>query len=430
MQKIACIFSFQESNWVSCQKIVFNLHKAYQACPNLELKNFNLSHVETTDLAETTKTARDIYDYGADVISFMDHKPHPATLIQVLNGLYLTQKKPKLIFHLFGDFTLFYPNWSLLAPKLEGYEVEFIVASDRQKILVDNMLTRNKALVCPFPVDPKEFYFDESQREKQRKEWGFTNKDVVYLFTGRLSRQKRIKTLIKCFSSEFEKQPHAHLFIYGSPDNIGDPFLGVLDLEGEYFRTFYKVYRELAPEIQGRIHFMGSVPNSDLLKVYQGADVLMNLSVHNDEDYGMSVAEAQHTGLVCALTDWGGLASFAHPDLPQAVQFIPVKFGERTKLVSQIGTKKVLNAFFQNPQPVKRELIVSAAIKKFGMKRAASIIEMAITRKSETFAGFSDLFNRARAAQIASPTDPMFIGSKFTINQLYKDIYSAYVRHN
>jgi glycosyltransferase involved in cell wall biosynthesis len=118
---------------------------------------------------------------------------------------------------------------------------------------------------------------------------------------------------------------------------------------------------------------MGSVPNADLLKVYQGADVFMNLSVHNDEDYGMSVAEAQFVGLPVGLTDWGGLASFHHPELPQATSFIPVKIGKTTKHISIVAVKKTLRTFLENPQNKIRPEISQAARNRFGLEKVTKI---------------------------------------------------------
>ena len=427
MQKIACIFSFQESNWVSCQKIVFNLHKSYHACQDVELSSFNLPHKQGDQSID--KLAQDVASYAPDVLAIIDHKPHPLLLLQSLNLLYEGQKKPKIIFHLFGDFTIFYHHWEKLGPLLEAYQVEFVVASERQKILIDKMFLNNTCTICPFPVDPKDFYHDEELRKKQRKEWNLADEDVAFLFTGRLSRQKRIKTLITSFASEFKNDPKAHLFLYGNQDNIGDLFLGIADLEGEYFRVFYNAYTALPQEIQDRIHFMGQVPNSELLKVYQGADIFMNLSVHNDEDYGMSVAEAQFAGLPVGLTDWGGLASFNHEDLAQATSFIPVKIGKRSKQVSITGAKLTMRNFYLNPQTEMRAAISSAANQKFGLSKATTIIEKILAKDSAHFNGFTPLFKRAALANLMSSASPMYVNNDLTLNQLYRDIYSSYVRN-
>ena len=244
-----------------------------------------------------------------------------------------------MIFHLFGDFTLNFPQWENTAQYLKGFKIEFLVASERQKTLIDRMFLKNSTIICPFPVDSSDFFPDQELRIKQRAEWNLSDKDVAFIFTGRLSRQKRIKTLITSFASEFGSDPHAHLFLYGKEDNIGDPFLGILDDIGEYFRIFYSAYKALPEQIQSRIHFYRQVPNTKLQQIYQGADIFINVSVHNDEDFGMSVAEAQFVGLPAGLTDWGGLASFQHPQIPEATSFIPVRIGKKTKQAQHCKTE-------------------------------------------------------------------------------------------
>jgi glycosyltransferase involved in cell wall biosynthesis len=429
MQKIACVFSFKESSWVSCQKIVFNLHKAYELAPDYKLENINYPHY-ITEFSQAEESARKILHFDPDIISIMDHRPHPQFLFQALAALYKNRKKPKIIFHLFGDFTLYYTQWENLSPLLEGYLVEFIVASERQKILVDKMFKANKNLVCPFPVNPEEFYFSPELREIQRLSWGLKESDVAFLFTGRLSRQKRISTLIATFAQALGSKPKAHLFIYGHPDEIGDPFLGKYEIEGEYFRNFYSVYKALPELIQQRIHFMGSVPNSELLSVYNGADILTNLSVHNDEDYGMSVAEAQFCGLPSMLTDWGGLASFAHPKLGEATTFIPVKITQINKKICRTQVLKAFNELFTNPHQNIRPKLAELARGRFGLEAASGLIHKAIQKKSSSFGGYTELFKQASMAHAISAYKYMYLDNHLYINDLYKNIYSSYVRNN
>lgn len=429
MQKIACLFSFKESNWVSCQKIVFNLLKSYQGSPELELKNFNFSE-SLEGSSDLEKLATEIQKFEPDVISVLDHKPHPVNFFKVLTGLYKEKTKPKILIHVFGDFTLYYAEWARCEELLLGFDVEFIVASDRQKILIDSLLSSKNSVVCPFPVDEKEFFFDQKRRNKQRDDWSLTERDVVFLFTGRLSRQKRIKTLVAEFAAVFENEPHAHLFFYGNPDNIGDPFISRPDIEGEYFRAFYREYESLSTDLQKRIHFMGAVPNSDLLNVYQGADFLVNLSVHNDEDYGMSVAESQFCGLPSILTDWGGLASFQYEEIPEASTFIPVKISSKGKLISRTKTKQALRKCFANHQNVDRTTLAMAARKKFGIERSSEIICKAVKAPARLFDGFSPLFQRAYEANFTfHPLFPNYINEHGKIKKIYKDLYTAYVRN-
>lgn len=429
MQKIACLFSFKESNWVSCQKIVFNLHKSYEFCPDFQLENFNYPH-ETDSPEQLEQTAKKILQFDPDVISIMDHRPHPLHLFMILAPRYRGRKKPKLVFHLFGDFTIYYSSWELLGQLLEGFPVEFLVASDRQKILIDRMFKSNQSVVCPFPVDHQEFFFDPNLRKNQRADWKLKDDDVVFLFTGRLSRQKRIKTLLSTFAEALGEKPNAHLFFYGNPDSIGDPFLGIHELDGEYFRKFYRYYKTLPEHIRSRIHFMGAVPNSQLLSVYAGADVLTNLSVHNDEDYGMSVAEAQFTGLPCLLTDWGGLASFAHESLPEATRYVPVKITRSSKKLDRSEVLKGLGEFHQNPLRSSRLKIAEASKEKFGLRRVSGIVQKTVNASPEAFQGYTQLFDKAALASALGAHQNLYLDRHFYLNKLYHNIYSAYVRNH
>lgn len=428
MQKVACIFSFKMSSWVSCQKIVFNLHKSYQLNSDLTLLNFNYS-VDQNSL-EVLKTAQAIEAARPDTIIILDHKPHPLGLFQLLQN-YLKEKKPRIIFHVFGDFTLYYAHWDKLGKILKGLQVDFVVASHRQKHLLDKFLPENNpAFVCPFPVDKHEFSYNPSLRKLQRKEWGLSDDDYAFVFAGRLSRQKRIHTLIRAFHDFLEgsKAKNAHLYLYGSTDHVGDQFVGKWEMEGEYFRKIFRIYRALPESTQNKIHFMGSVPNVELKAVYQGADMLVNLSVHNDEDYGMSVAEAQCSGLPAIITDWGGLASFYNNKMPEAVQLVPVKIGQHSKLIHYQGIVDALTESFKRNKKENRNHVSLSALERFGVEAGHRIINEIIAHKGEPFTEFTPFFKKVVKNYLFTATP--YIDDYKNINKLYREIYSSYVRSN
>lgn len=78
-------------------------------------------------------------------------------------------------------------------------------------------------------------------------------------------------------------------------------------MPNQFFGKARGLFQELPTSIQKRIFFKGSVPHKDLNLFYNAADLFVSLSLHHDEDFGMSVAEAMATGLPCVLTDWGGI---------------------------------------------------------------------------------------------------------------------------
>lgn len=428
MQKVACLFSFKLSSWVSCQKIVFNLHKAYQLDKNLELLNFNYSIDQLPH--EWSATAEEIAASEPDIIVILDHKPHPLHILQQI--FQLMGRKPRIIFHIFGDFTLYYPQWDKLGVLLDGFQVDFIVASERQKHLIDKFLPDNsKCTVCPFPVDKTEFFYNPALRTLQRKEWGLQNDEFAFVFTGRLSRQKRIHSLLTLFAEALTitKSKNVHLYLFGAPDHVGDPFVGKWDAECEYFRKINKIYRSLPKEIQAKIHFMGSVPNSELKAVYQGADMLVNLSVHNDEDYGMSVAEAQCSGLPAILTDWGGLAGFYHDQLPEATQYIDVVIGSRNKLIDTRAVVKALVNTINSPKFDKRKELAELSYNKVGVEASAKIVKELIANEPEKFTEFSGFFTKFLQTYLFTQ-NPYFNPTTRELNSHYRKIYSSYVRDN
>lgn len=416
------------SSWVSCQKIVFNLHKSYQLNKKLELLNFNYSVDQTQD--EIITVAKTIVEARPEVLLILDHKPHPLAILQVvLPLLEKEQLKPRIVFHVFGDFTLFYAHWSKLGKLLKGYQVDFVVASDRQKHLIDKFLPDPiSSHVCPFPVDKSEFSFSQSVRKMQRKEWGLKDDEMAFVFTGRLSRQKRTHTLLTAFSEFMEKSgtDKAHLYLYGNTDSIGDQFVGKWEVEGEYFRKVNKVYRSLPLHVQEKIHFMGGVPNAELRGVYQGADMLVNLSVHNDEDYGMSVAEAQCSGMPSILTDWGGLASFEHQDLPEAVKFIPVKIGTKSKIIHYQSVVLAMEEALKKGPFTNREVIAEKALNRFGVEACSKIVTNILNSETEKFTSFTDFFDKVYVN--FSLTETPYITVSKNINLLYRELYSSYVR--
>jgi glycosyltransferase involved in cell wall biosynthesis len=279
-------------------------------------------------------------------------------------------------------------------------------------------------------VKAQEFFFDAAERKKQRKDWGVKDDDIVFTFTGRISRQKRTHLLLKSFDEAVrrENSRNSHLFIYGQPDHIGDVFLGVWEQENEYFRKIHRIYMELPESTRSRIHFMGNIPNSELRQVYAGADYLVNLSVHNDEDYGMSVAEAQMSGLPSILTDWGGLASFAHPELPEATRFLKVSLGMRTKMISREEVIEALGHAMKSPRISNREKLVGLSRERFSTEAVTHRISRMLSETSPAFVAFNEFHSMiSRRLEFGKP---VYITKEHRIHPIYRKLYSAYVRNS
>jgi glycosyltransferase involved in cell wall biosynthesis len=154
----------------------------------------------------------------------------------------------------------------------------------------------------------------------------------------------------------------------------------------------------------------------------------VNLSVHNDEDYGMSVAEALCSGIPAILTDWGGLASFRLEQMPEASTYIPVQIGERNKLIDYASVVAALQASLEAGHFQEREKLSRLAIERFGIQAVEEIVRTVLTTTPEPFTKFTAFFEyiagRVRLKQ------GLYLTTKQTISKLYREIYSSYVRNH
>lgn len=427
MKKVACIFSGKPSGWVSCQTIVSNLVQAYvNAFGRNCIEAFNYEEFSTD--VEVWQLADKIKDYSPDCIVFLDHNPHPLRLFKAILPLYEGKKVPKIVFHVFGDFTIFLEEWAALGAYLEKVEVLFFAASERQKMLINGFLKKNDVVVCPFPMESGSFGVFPDLRKSQRESWGNKDKDHIFVYTGRLSSQKRILTLLKLFEKTFSSQENAYLYLFGFPDSLGDPFLGKNEVDGEYFRKYYKYYESFPRPLRNRVKFMGHVPRKELVSVYNGADTFISLSVHNDEDYGMSVAEAQSCGLYSILTDWGGFSDFESVLIKEAVRFVPVKIGLRNKLISNSVAEKMMMLRFEQGTNIDRRQLSLESFQRFGIERVATIISENVLSNNVPFSGFSELFYQVVGQlKVFQPRFP-YVDIERKLNKLYRAIYANYVR--
>ena len=425
MQKIALIYSFKPSSWVSCQKIVSNLVKAYKLMDHAyEIQEF--SFVEGMDGFEFHNSFISVRDYKPDYIIFLDHKPHPLYYLDFLSKEFKeTGQKPKFIFHLYGDFTLNFNEWRAIEKSIKNHEVLWYVASPRQKKLIAEFIPAEQIEICPFPVDPTEFYVDTKIREQARKKYKWEKDECIFIFTGRLSRQKRIHQLIETFAQfSAETNAKAKLVLVGDTDKLGEPWLFKGEWEYEYYHFLQKVMSKIPKHLHSKIEFHGFKPNKELLHYYNAADCLVNISVHNDEDYGMTCAEAQACGLPAILTDWAGFSGF-NLDIPNAVRYVPVRLTPQAK---QIKLSKLMDDFkatVEGPR-LDRKKIAEKSLVWTSVDNAYSIVSQNI-KKLHLFTEFMPEMKVASQLEYYSKRNTFTNTKKQIFNTFYLKVYRHYV---
>src|SRR5690606_38830057 len=110
----ALLYSFSESNWISCKTITANLIKAYHHnFGEKSLHHFNYGSDNT--VFDHLKIAREIIELAPEKIVFLDHRPHVGEVLTLIDKLLKNgniQKKPQIYFHVYGDFSLDIKEWS------------------------------------------------------------------------------------------------------------------------------------------------------------------------------------------------------------------------------------------------------------------------------------------------------------------------------
>lgn len=426
MRKICAVYSFRPSSWVSCQKIVSNLLKAYRLNSDAEI--VSVQYAESMDDYEMLNSIQQIAQERPDTIVFMDHRPHCVAMLEQLRSvLNEMPKKPTLIFHIYGDFTLHFSLWHRCEAHLKGFDVLWYAASARQRAMLSEFIPLEQIEICPFPVDEEEFFPDEKLRQQYRAQFNWQPSEKVFLFTGRLSRQKRTHQLISEFCKwRREQGASARLVLVGDADKIGEPFLLKGEYEGEYFHYLIELLEELPDADRAAIELHGFRPNQELNAYYNAADVFVNISVHNDEDYGMSCAEALAAGLPLILTDWAGFSSFRRPGLESAVAMVPVKISPKGKLISLKGLNRALTRVSHDLAVFKRAQIRARSLAYTGLANVAKIVKQGLER-SFTFSEFTPTLHRASRCEIFQRKHTFVNLKTKTFNDLYLQVYRHYV---
>lgn len=408
------------SSWKSCQHITRNLIQSYQSA----LKDHRIGFLQVAEdlsFSGAFKQALKIKDINPGNIIWVDHKPCSALVLNALNMVYAQSaydQRPKFFIHLFGDFALDCLHWEHALKSLNEFPVHFLVASHAQKILVDKMFkaSKNISTVVPFPVERKVFNLHGAEKNRQLVREKFKLKDeVVLLYTGRISLQKNVDVLVNTFEKVKKLVGgNIELWIAGPWDDILLPFHGTRGLPGSNFSQFKN---SLINKKLENVRFLGDLSTEELVSVYHASDLFVSFSTFNDEDYGMSVAEALMCGLPAVLSQWGGFSSYKN--YSSDVELVPVEFQDvRMHVQSAIAQKKLMAKIFElqeKKQSIKETSDLS--IEAIGVRLA----ELIFAADFHSTVEFSSLFYKMCASFKLSPAAP------FKNNlSLYKDVYGDY----
>jgi hypothetical protein len=225
------------------------------------------------------------------------------------------------------------------------------------------------------------------------------------------------------FNSLYSLCTEIKLVIAGEFDDIGVPYLRLdrLPLTMEF--EFYNMLETFPEKVKERILFLGNLNQEDLVKLYNGSDLYISLSTHNDEDFGMSPAEALCCGLPLVLTDWGGFKDFRN-NLSERVTIIGTKL---TSLGYKPNISRLSLNVFQLITKLKETERFNNSIsaqKIYYPQEVNTLYHFFLDGPISYFKGFTSLFNITINKFYKRK---YFINNKKVFDPIYDELYKEYI---
>lgn len=228
------------------------------------------------------ETMKDIQEKDFDII-LIENRPAYALKIKKISNA-------KLVYHLHNE------KLDKMVPKFQ----EIYDAAD-SILTVSNYIKKCVQTINPLDKKAQTIYNGinlaafRNSTTTERSTLGFHKENFILVFSGRVNREKGIMELIEAMN-QLTDYPQIKLMVLGSS------FYGNVTDEDDFTREL----RFKAESLKEHIIFTGFIPYSEMPKYLKLADIAVLPSTW-DEPFGLTVAEAQATGLPIITTHHGGI---------------------------------------------------------------------------------------------------------------------------
>lgn len=172
--------------------------------------------------------------------------------------------------------------------------------SQREFLIKEKVLTETKSLVLAngsiAGVNTEKFSPDRNARKEIRNSLGIKDDQVVFVFMGRLCKDRGIDELLEAFSKLQTEYSNAYLLLVGSD-------------EENYTEKIRDNYKNLVDKVNFCLYGLTPSP----ARLLNAGDVFCLPSYR--EGFGMSVIEASSTGLAVIVSDAYGLRDSIIPEV-------------------------------------------------------------------------------------------------------------------
>ncbi len=217
----------------------------------------------------------------------------------------------------------------------------FWCLSPRVKDIIVELLNFPEASVNVIP----RYDFVEKNRVEKKLD---LNSDIQLIYSGRLSSQKNIE-MVLAFASILQERikPDVNLVLLGDWGDQPPKSRGRFKIES-YKKSVEDFQAQLKWRNEPRIE--NSFGPGEWTQVIDSNSLLINFSTYVHEDFGVSIAEAQETGVPMLLSKWGGHCDVVGKNI-QWVETTDIgeslTASENVILKAQVAVEKFLNGKLQ-----------------------------------------------------------------------------------